>query len=78
MKLLWDRMENWLEVHAPDVLADLNQGASELEISSLENAVGFALPSDIKESLRISQWSIRSISVAYCRMGITFNRSQFR
>ncbi|TXK74614.1 SMI1/KNR4 family protein [Paenibacillus sp. N3.4] len=65
MKLLWDRMENWLKVHAPDVLVDLNQGASELEISGLETAVGYELPSDLKESLRIhngqsgdSQWLI--------------------
>ncbi|WP_165452349.1 SMI1/KNR4 family protein [Paenibacillus thalictri] len=65
MKVLWDRMENWLKVHAPDVLADLNEGASEPEISGLEDVIGFALPDDIKESLRIhngqsgdAQWLI--------------------
>lgn len=65
MRLLWDRMENWLREHAPDVLTDLNPGAAETEISDLEEAIGFKLPSDLKESLHIhngqsgdAQWLI--------------------
>ncbi|MCM3628428.1 SMI1/KNR4 family protein [Paenibacillus glycanilyticus] len=65
MKRLWDRMETWLKENAPEVLTDLHPGASESEISHLEEAVGFELPSELKESLRIhngqsgdSQWLI--------------------
>lgn len=53
MKLLWGRLEKWLEINAPDVLDDLNGGASESEILELETALGIKLPEDLKESLRI-------------------------
>lgn len=65
MKLLWERLENWLKVHAPDVLNDLNPGASESDLLALETALGVILPEDLKDSLRIhngqsgkSQWLI--------------------
>ncbi|MFC5652714.1 SMI1/KNR4 family protein [Paenibacillus solisilvae] len=65
MKVLWDRMEQWLQKQAPDVLADLLPGASELEIAELEAAIGFTLPADLRESLHIhngqsgdAQWLI--------------------
>ncbi|WP_391557905.1 SMI1/KNR4 family protein [Robertmurraya sp.] len=65
MKLLWERMESWIKDHAPDVLEDLNPGASESEITELETALGVTLPEDLKESLRIhngqsgdSQWLV--------------------
>jgi Protein involved in beta-1,3-glucan synthesis len=65
MKLLWNRMEAWLKEHAPEVLTDLNPGASEAEISHLEEVTGCKLPCDLKESLSIhngqsgdAQWLI--------------------
>ncbi|MGQ7889177.1 SMI1/KNR4 family protein [Paenibacillus sp. WC2504] len=53
MKLLWERLENWLKDHAPEILDDLNPGASESEILALETNLGFKLPDDLKESLSI-------------------------
>jgi cell wall assembly regulator SMI1 len=65
MKLLWGRLESWLKKNAPEVLDDLNPWASESEVLELETALGFNLPEDLKESLRIhngqagnSQWLI--------------------
>lgn len=53
MRLLWERLEHWLEKHAPEVLSDLNPGATEEEIQELEQAIQYILPEDFKESLRI-------------------------
>jgi cell wall assembly regulator SMI1 len=65
VKLLWERMENWLKKHAPEVLEDLNPGATESEIMELEVALGIKLPESFKDSLRIhngqsgdSQWLV--------------------
>ncbi|MFC5704106.1 SMI1/KNR4 family protein [Cohnella faecalis] len=53
MKEIWIRLERWLEEEAPEILSDLNAGATEAEIAALEEATGLQLPSDLKESLNI-------------------------
>lgn len=48
----WTRIRDWLGGHAPDYPCELNDGASDLKISSMEQDFG-TLPDDFKESLRI-------------------------
>lgn len=45
MRNLWNRLENWLEQNAPDILANLNPGASLQEIEAIQNILG-ELPED--------------------------------
>ncbi|MBG9387421.1 SMI1/KNR4 family protein [Caenimonas aquaedulcis] len=53
MNELWNRFENWLSVHWPDVLPDLNPPATNEEIAQLEEALGVTLPSSFVECLKI-------------------------
>ncbi|WP_091068329.1 SMI1/KNR4 family protein [Paenibacillus sp. NFR01] len=53
MEELWRRIERWLEQEAPDVLADLNAGATEAEIFSLEEELGIRFPADLRESFKL-------------------------
>lgn len=53
MTLLWQRIERWLATHAPDLLDDLNPGASEEELAQAEATLGVALPEDFKASYRL-------------------------
>lgn len=41
-----------MEANAPDVLAQLQPGASEADLRAAEAALGFPLPSDLRELLR--------------------------
>ena len=49
----WSRIEAWLNSNAPDAAEQLQPGASDDDIASLEAAIGTVLPDDLKESLRI-------------------------
>ncbi|MBW4625181.1 MAG: SMI1/KNR4 family protein [Brasilonema octagenarum HA4186-MV1] len=49
MKEILNRIEIWFNEHLPKVLADLNPGATESEIESLENHIGIQLPMSFKE-----------------------------
>ena len=62
MKDLWLRFENWLQVNAPPLLAELNAGATEAELSNLAATIGAALPADFPAFYRIhnGQQSYRS------------------
>ena len=50
---LWQRLESWLAVHAPDRLETLAPGATEEQIARVEAALSVALPADYKASCRI-------------------------
>lgn len=50
--LLWQRLETWLGVHAPDLLADLQPGATEQAIQQTETFLGVQLPEDFKAVYR--------------------------
>jgi cell wall assembly regulator SMI1 len=47
----WQRVERWLTAHAAGVLAHLPAGASESALAEAEEALGFPLSRDLRESL---------------------------
>ncbi len=50
---LWQEFEEWLAVHWPEGLADLNQGATAEQLRALEVALGVSLPAPFVECLKI-------------------------
>jgi cell wall assembly regulator SMI1 len=53
MEEIWVRIENWLEINAPNVLQVLQPGASDTQIKELEDFLYVQLPEDFKSSYRI-------------------------
>ncbi|MEA5465228.1 SMI1/KNR4 family protein [Leptothoe sp. PORK10 BA2] len=53
MQEIWERIENWLRVNAPQVFEVLQPGASDAQIAELENFLSIQFPEDIKTSYRI-------------------------
>ncbi|MYV53906.1 SMI1/KNR4 family protein [Streptomyces sp. SID3212] len=49
----WGRIEAWLAEHAPASFASLKAGASEEEITALEDAVGVHVPAGVKALWRM-------------------------
>jgi len=50
---LWREFEEWLAVHWPEGLADLNPGATDEQLRALETFLGARLPSEFVECLKI-------------------------
>jgi cell wall assembly regulator SMI1 len=50
MRLSWDRIERWLSRHAPDILTDLCEGATEVDIRWAEEQIGCQFPEAFKQS----------------------------
>ncbi len=53
MKSIWNRIESWLEVNAPEIHSDLLAGATDEEICSAEEFMDIKFPDDLKISYRI-------------------------
>jgi len=53
MREIWRRIEDWLEINAPESLTSLQSGAPEEELQEFENFLSVKLPEDVKESYRI-------------------------
>src|SRR5262249_54188765 len=53
MKKTWNRIETWLEGHAPLILGSLAGGASDQELEECERGLGISLPESVRESYRI-------------------------
>lgn len=53
MQEIWHRIEQWLAIHAPTVLADLQPGASEQAIAQAEKLLEITFPEDVKTSFRL-------------------------
>ena len=53
MQIIWTRIENWLTDNAPEILENLNSGATEEEIKRTEEFLGVSFPEDVKDSYRI-------------------------
>jgi hypothetical protein len=49
----WKIIKNWFSENKPDLLQNLNEGASAEEINELEMLVGYSIPADLKESLTL-------------------------
>jgi cell wall assembly regulator SMI1 len=74
MDEIWRRIESWLKQNAPEILTDLQPGASDADIQNVVQAVSYAMPDDFIESYRIhdgkrggsapllDQWELLSLS----------------
>jgi cell wall assembly regulator SMI1 len=52
MNEFWLALEDWLGLQLPEVLADLNPGCSDEELSELEHCLNCRLPEDVKAFYR--------------------------
>ncbi len=50
---LWSRLETWADANAPDLLSDLNPGATADQVQALESELGLTLPDAFKASLTV-------------------------
>jgi cell wall assembly regulator SMI1 len=50
---IWERIETWLRNNAPELLNNLNSGATINEIARVEGVVGVSFPEDFRLSLSI-------------------------
>jgi len=50
---IWERIEDWLKLHAPEAMRNLNPGATKEDIHQLEKKLGYQIPDDVKESLLV-------------------------
>jgi cell wall assembly regulator SMI1 len=48
----YHRIKAWMKANAPEVLAQLRPGASDADLGAAEDALGFPMPSDLRELLR--------------------------
>jgi cell wall assembly regulator SMI1 len=53
MKEIWTRIEIWLQANAPKIFDTLQDGASDLEIRSLEDYLSITFPDDARVSFQI-------------------------
>lgn len=53
MKEKWEIIENWLAEHAPEIKANLNPPATEVEIAEAESTLGVGFPTSVRESYRV-------------------------
>jgi cell wall assembly regulator SMI1 len=57
MQDVWQRIENWLELNSPEILADLLPGVSDDQIFELEQKLQIQFTEDFKASYRIHNGS---------------------
>lgn len=50
---IWNRIHEWLRLHAPPIAQNLQGGATETEIRELEQFLGVQLPADVRASYLI-------------------------
>ncbi|MBW4679589.1 MAG: SMI1/KNR4 family protein [Microcoleus vaginatus WJT46-NPBG5] len=53
MKIIWERIHNWLAANAPQVLESLKPGATDEEMYQAETFFGVKFPEDFKLSYRV-------------------------
>jgi cell wall assembly regulator SMI1 len=53
LRKTWDRIEAWLSRHAPDILAELCDGADEADLRWAEEQIGVTFPKSVRESYLI-------------------------
>ena len=60
MMVIWNMIEAWLQIAAPESLAHLYTGATEQQLQATETALGFSLPGDLNAS-----WSLHNGTAAF-------------
>lgn len=58
--LIWNWIEAWLSIAAPESLAHLFPGATKQQVQAVEAALGFPLPEDLKAS-----WTLHNGTAAF-------------
>lgn len=58
MQAIWDRIEAWLSIHAPEVLDSLLTGVDDDDIQEIEAELGYQFPEDVRASLRLHNGTI--------------------
>lgn len=58
MQAIWDRIEAWLTIHAPEVMDNLLPGVDEDDIRDIETELGYTFPPDVHASLLIHNGTI--------------------
>ena len=53
METIWNRIETWLAIHAPEILDSLQPGATTQAINKAEAFLASKLPEDVKASYRL-------------------------
>jgi cell wall assembly regulator SMI1 len=53
MQEIWERIEAWLKTYTPQIMNNVYAGAAEEDIEQLEMKLGYQLPDDLRDSLRI-------------------------
>ena len=57
MQTIWDRIEAWLKINAPEMMNHLLPGVTEQDIRKAEAIFDLALPEEVKASYRIHNGS---------------------
>jgi cell wall assembly regulator SMI1 len=71
---VWKDIENWYKENAPNILDNLRGGASNKQISEIENSFGILLPDDYKASLKIHNGDIYFHSYNYLSLDRVFDK----
>jgi cell wall assembly regulator SMI1 len=58
MKIIWNRIEKWLDANAPEVLSGFNLPATQIQITQAEAALGISFPQDIVDTFMIHNGQI--------------------
>lgn len=53
MKAVWNRIDTWLDRHAPAILSKLQPGATDEELRQAEAVIGIELPQEVRASYRV-------------------------
>lgn len=79
MEDIWNRIESWIKINAPELYSDLLPGASEKEILTVEENINVKLPADVRLSFSIhngqlgsaapliGDWQLISLEVVFKR-----------
>ncbi|GHO78778.1 hypothetical protein KSD_65490 [Ktedonobacter sp. SOSP1-85] len=58
MQTIWNRIEGWLKIYAPEALDNLLPGVDDDDIQEIEVELGYQFPEDVRASLRIHNGTI--------------------
>ena len=53
MQAIWNRLAQWLQINAPQLVGELNPGATDAELAELSSTIGVELPADFLAFYRI-------------------------
>lgn len=69
--LSWKRIDRWMEVHYPELLDQLNDGATSLDLNEFESDLSCTLPLDVRDSMTVHDGQERGGRPCGAIFGIT-------